>query len=54
MSVSNKVLVQELGSIMAEVNLLAQEVLHIATRMKALERWQTTMDTILKNMQDNN
>ncbi len=51
---SDKALALVLDSILEKANLVHQEVLHIRTRMKALEQWQITMDTILKNTSDLN
>ncbi len=46
--------VLELGLLQNEVDFLRQKVAHIAMRMRGLEQLQTTMDTILKNMSENN
>ncbi len=39
-----------LALVLEKANLILLEVRPLQQRMKALERWQITMDTILKNM----
>ncbi len=43
-----------LGLVAADLSRLVQKVDTIQADMRRLERWQTTMDTILKRMQENN
>ncbi len=54
MTGSGKVVLQELVLIREDLNRLAREVVSIAQRMKALERSQATMDTILRTSSSEN
>ncbi len=50
MTTLEKELLQALESVKKALPLLSQEVVSIKQRMKALERWQATMDMTQKRM----
>ena len=54
MTTSSQVLVRELVLVREDLNRLAREVVSIAQRMKAQERWQATMDMTLKSISEDN
>ncbi len=54
MTVISQVLQQELESQRNLMLRLAHAVESMGARMNRLEQWQTTMDTILKAMRENN
>ncbi len=54
MIISGKAVLQALGLVNVDLLLLVQEAEFMDRRMKVLEAWQLTMDTILKNMQEPN
>ncbi len=54
MTDSDKAAQRGLDLLLKKADLLRQEVAQLAMRMRVLERWQTTMDTILRDMRENN
>ncbi len=54
MNDSEKARQQALDLLLIKGDLVLREVHHIAMRMKELERWRITMDTILRTTSENN
>ncbi len=54
MTASSKGLAQALECLQEDLALLRLEVASIRVHMKVQDQWQTTMDMILKHMQETN